>query len=139
MTKVNPSNENETKPDIFPWKKSNLTSFLICRKMLKYFKIIFIVSIFQFQCKCAKKTCKMKLHQTGNVQIWQDFSLFTKNYGISMTFEIYFLVRFVSNMNRNGNSFKGKVVMSWFYSVNVRGKWAYLTEKNSQAGAKITT
>ena len=26
-----------------------------------------------------------------------------------------------------------------FYSVNFKGNWAYLVEKNFQAGAKITT
>ena len=27
----------------------------------------------------------------------------------------------------------------WFYSINVKGNWAHLAEKNSRAGAKITT
>ena len=44
MTKVNPSNENETKSNIYiihifnqAGIYSNLTSFLICHKILKYF------------------------------------------------------------------------------------------------------
>ena len=38
MTEVNPNNENETKSDIFHGTYSNLTSFYIGHKMLKYFK-----------------------------------------------------------------------------------------------------
>ena len=37
MTKVNPNNENETKLDILHGLYSNLTSFFISRKILKYF------------------------------------------------------------------------------------------------------
>ena len=35
MTKVKPSNGNETKPDIFPWTYSDLTIFFIGCKILK--------------------------------------------------------------------------------------------------------
>ena len=41
MTKVNPSNGNETKSDIFYEAFSNLTSFFITRKILKYFNNIY--------------------------------------------------------------------------------------------------
>ena len=37
ITKVNPNNEKETKADTFPCDKSNLTSFFIDPKILKYF------------------------------------------------------------------------------------------------------
>ena len=37
MTKVNPSNRNETKSDIFHGTYSNLTSFFTGHKILKYF------------------------------------------------------------------------------------------------------
>ena len=37
LTKVNPNNVNETKIDIFHRTHSNLTSFLIGQKILKYF------------------------------------------------------------------------------------------------------
>ena len=37
MTKVNLNNGNETKSDIFHGTCSNLTSFFIGRKILKYF------------------------------------------------------------------------------------------------------
>ena len=38
MAKVNKKNGNETKSDIFHGTYSNLTSFYIGHKMLKYFK-----------------------------------------------------------------------------------------------------
>ena len=84
---------------------SNMTSFFITCKMLK--------------------TSKMKWNQTGHVQIWLYYSLFTKYEGISTTFEIYFLMRFISKMK--------------FYSVHVKGSWAHLAENNSRPWAKITT
>ena len=37
MTKVNPDNRNETKSEISHGTYSNLTSFFIGRKILKYF------------------------------------------------------------------------------------------------------
>ena len=75
-------------------------------------------------------------NQTGHDQISEKFFLFTKYCGISMTFEIYFLMRFNSKMN---NSFGEKMAIAWFYFVNFKGKWAYLAKKNLRAGAKITT
>ena len=39
----------------------------------------------------------------------------------------------------NGKSFKGKMSFIEFYSINVKGHWAHLAEKNSQPGPKITT
>ena len=40
-------------------------------------------------------------NQTGHDQISKNSFLFTKYCGISMTFEIYFLMRFNSKMNNN--------------------------------------
>ena len=37
MTKIDPSNENEIKPDIVHGTHSNMTSFFIGCKILKYF------------------------------------------------------------------------------------------------------
>ena len=37
MTKVNPNNGNETKSGIFHGTFSNLTSYIFCQKILKYF------------------------------------------------------------------------------------------------------
>ena len=39
----------------------------------------------------------------------------------------------------NDNSFGGKRTITWLYFVNVKENWAHLAEKNSKAGAKITT
>ena len=39
----------------------------------------------------------------------------------------------------NDNSFGGKMTITWLYFVNVKENWAHLAEKNSKAGAKITT
>ena len=48
MTKVNLNNGNEIKSDIFPWAYSNLTSFFIGRKILKYLNGFcnFVIGIF---------------------------------------------------------------------------------------------
>ena len=54
----------------------------------------------------------------GQVQIWQDFSLSTKYYAILMTFETFFLIRFVSEMNNN--SPRVKMANIWFYFVNAK-------------------
>ena len=64
------------------------------------------------------------------MQIRQHFSFFTKCYGILKTFEIYFLIRFISKMNDNS---KGKMSIIKFYSVNVKRNWAHLAERNSQS------
>ena len=37
------------------------------------------------------------------------------------------------------NSSEGKIAFVQFHSVNVKGYWTHLAEKNSQPGAKITT
>ena len=42
---------------------------------------------------------KIKENKTRHVQISQRFFLFTKYSSISMTFKIYFLMRFISKMN----------------------------------------
>ena len=39
----------------------------------------------------------------------------------------------------NDNSFKDKISIIWFYSLNIKGNWAHLVEQKSRAGAKITT
>ena len=39
----------------------------------------------------------------------------------------------------NDKNSGGKKAIIWFYSVSVKGYWAHLAEKNSQAEAKITT
>ena len=74
-------------------------------------------------------------NQMRHVQIWQYFPLFTNYYGISMTFQGYLLVRFISKMN-NSNS-REKMVIIWFYSANIKGNWTHLAEENLRAGAKI--
>ena len=38
----------------------------------------------------------------------------------------------------NNISCGGKMAIIWFYSVNVKGNWTNLAEKNSQAGVKVT-
>ena len=38
----------------------------------------------------------------------------------------------------NDNSSREKMVIILFYSVNVKGNWAHLAEKNLRVGAKIT-
>ena len=42
-------------------------------------------------------------------------------------------------MNENSFSSRGEMPLIQFHSVNVEGIWAHLAEKNSRAGAKITT
>ena len=37
------------------------------------------------------------------------------------------------------NSSKGKMSFVGFHSLNVKGNWAHLAEKDSRPGAKITT
>ena len=37
------------------------------------------------------------------------------------------------------NSFQGKTSFVYFHSVNVKGNWTHLAEKNSQPGANINT
>ena len=55
-----------------------------------------------------------------------------------MTFEILkFLDKFISEIN--DSSSEGKMSFVSFHSVNVKGTWPHLTEKNSQPGATITT
>ena len=46
-----------------------------------------------------------------------------------MNFEIYFSIRFISELN--DKSSKGKMSFVQFHSVNVKGNWAPLAEKNS--------
>ena len=53
-----------------------------------------------------------------------------------MTFEIYFLIRFISKIY--DDSSKGKMSFIWFHSVIVKGNWADLTKKNSRPRVKIT-
>ena len=52
MTKVNTNNGNETKVDISSWDISNVASFFIGRKILKYFKDLFeYLNIIAKSCK----------------------------------------------------------------------------------------
>ena len=81
------------------------------------------------------QTNKIKSNQMRHVQIWQHFPLFTNYYDISMTFQGYFLVRFISKLN-NSNS-REKMVIIWFYSANIKGNWTHLAEEKLLAGAKI--
>ena len=53
-----------------------------------------------------------------------------------MNFEIYFSIRFISELN--DKSSKGKMSFVQFHSVNVKGNWAPLAEKNSWPVAEIT-
>ena len=124
--------QNET---FFHETYSNLTLFFIHCKTLKHFKEFCNWHRSISQQKGAQ-TSKMKWNKTEQVQDWQHLSFFTKYYGISMTFEIYFLMGFISNMNDNGSV--GKMHIIKFYSVNVKGDWANLAEKNSQPRSKIT-
>ena len=77
MTKVNPSNGNETKSDIFYEAFSNLTLFFITRKILKYFNNIYdwhrSISL-----QNSAQISKVKQNETEHVQIWPYFSLFRK-------------------------------------------------------------
>ena len=54
-----------------------------------------------------------------------------------MNFEIHLLIGFISEMD--DNSSRGKVSFIYFSSVNFKGNWAYLADKNSWPVAKITT
>ena len=55
-----------------------------------------------------------------------------------MTFKFFFfLISFISKMD--DNSSEGKIAFVQFHSVNVKGYWTHVAEKNSQPGAKITT
>ena len=79
----------------FQGKYSNVTSFFIGCKMVTYF------NNFPISSQKWAQINKMKWNETGHAQIWQHFSLFRKYYGIWMTFEIYFLTRFISKVNDN--------------------------------------
>ena len=50
---MNLSNANETKSDIFSWTYSNLTSFFIGRKILKYFNDFYDLAFFNFIAKVS--------------------------------------------------------------------------------------
>ena len=65
------------KSGIFNGTYSNLTKFLIGRKILKYFNDSYNWHLSTSLQKWAQ-TSKVKENQTGHVQIWQYFSLFTK-------------------------------------------------------------
>ena len=108
---------------------SNLTSFF---NRCENFLTIFIVSIFQFHCKSKQKQVKSK-------QIILGICKPDKNFPHLQSFTVFrnlFLEKFVSKMNND--SFKGKMAIIIFYSINVKGNWAYLTGKNLWAGAKIS-
>ena len=65
MSNVNLNNGNETKPDIFHKTDWNLTSFLICRKILKYFSGFFnchLLISWQKWTQAKKKQNKIKLN-----------------------------------------------------------------------------
>ena len=66
MSNVNPNNGNGTKPDIFHKTDWNLTSFLICHKILKYFSGFFNYHLFNFMAKVnTSKKDKIKLNGTS--------------------------------------------------------------------------
>ena len=46
-----------------------------------------------------------------------------------MNFEIHFLIGFISEMDNNSS--REKASFNYFSSVNVKGNWAYLADKNS--------
>ena len=58
---------------------SNLTSFFIGGKILKYFNDFYNWH-FPILLQKWAQTSKVKWNYTGYVQIWQHFSLFTKYY-----------------------------------------------------------
>ena len=61
--------------------------------------MIFIIGIFQSHCKSEYKQVKWNI-------IKSHFSLFTKYYGICMTFKIYFMIRFISKISYNSSEEK---------------------------------
>ena len=92
---------------------SNLISIFIGSKILKYFNDFYNWHL-SMPLQNLPQRSKMKQNQTRHVQIWQHFSQFTKYYGIWITFEIHFLVKFISKMNNNfsrGKMFIIKLVM----------------------------
>ena len=51
-----------------------------------------------------------------------------------MTFEIYFAINFMPKMSNN--CLKEEMFIIYFYSLNVKGNWRYLADKNTQPGEK---
>ena len=47
------------------------------------------------------------------------YQVFVSDFGISMTFEIYFSIRFISEMNNNCS--RGKMFIIYFNSLDVKG------------------
>ena len=73
MTKVNPSNGNESKSDIFPWDifKSDSMSFL--SKNIKVFQWLFKIEFSQFYDQSEpkqRKWIKIRHLPMGHIQIW---------------------------------------------------------------------
>ena len=123
MTKLNPNNENEAKSDIFHRKNSNLTSFFIGRKILKYFNVFYNCHLLISSQKWAK-TSKIKLNQTEHVQ---NFSLFTSITVFQCLLE--FISWYGFSQKWNNNSSVGIMAIIWFDSINVKGNWAFSREK----------
>ena len=65
---MNPNYQNETKSDVFHGTYSNLTKFLICRKILKHLND-FHHWHFPISLQKQARTSKVKQNQTEHVQI----------------------------------------------------------------------
>ena len=104
---------------------SNLTSFFIGLKILKYFNDSYDWHLSVSLEKLAQ-TSKVKYNHTGHVQIWQYFSLFTNN----TLFKWLLKIMFWEGLSQ-------KWIL--FYSINVNRNWTHLTKKTLQPGAKVTT
>ena len=82
MTKVNPSNRNETKSDIFPWPISNLTPHIFLPKSIKIFQWLWKSKFFSFMTKVNPKKCKwskIRHFPVGYIHIWRHILLCQKN------------------------------------------------------------
>ena len=97
--------------------------------------MVFIIGIFQFHFKSEQRQVKWN-------KIKQDFSclhfsLFTSIKVFQLLLKFILVINLIPKINDNSPG--GKMAIIWFYSINVKGNWAHLAEKNSRAGAKITT
>ena len=106
---------------------SNLISFFIGCKILKcfndFYKWHFSISLF------IAKVSKTKQNKIKENVTCANLKAFFPTWK--------FLIRFILKMNDNCSG--EKMVMIWFYSVNIIGNSALLAEKNSQARRAITT
>ena len=110
---------------------SNLTSFFIGWKILKYFNDLHNWHHLN-HCKRAEIS-EMKLNQMERLQIWQYFPYLQR----STLFK--WLSKFISWESLSQKWIITVAEKKYYHSVNVKGNGTHLAEKTSRQEAKIST